>query len=99
MTEPTPPPLDSEAPRALSDWIVEQGLTTAQLAPLIEGLCQGLEKLGLPLWRMHVSMSTLHPTYRAFGGTWRRNEGFSRENSTNVRRSPRRGGSKAPSGR
>ncbi len=63
---------DFAALQALSDWIVEQGLVASEPAPLIEGLCQRLDTLGLPLWRMHVSMATLHPTFSAFGGTWRR---------------------------
>lgn len=70
---------DFAALQALSDWIVEQGLVASEPAPLIEGLCQRLETLGLPLWRMHVSMATLHPTFSAFGGTWRRDQGFCSE--------------------
>jgi len=68
---------DREAVQALSDWIVEQGLLVDELGPLVEGLCRRLETIGLRLWRVHVSLSTLHPTVSALGGTWLRDGGFS----------------------
>lgn len=72
--------LDADALQALSDWIVDQGLSTDELAPLIEGLCERIAALGLPLWRMHVSIATLHPTFTGFGGAWLRGRGFNLEN-------------------
>jgi adenylate cyclase len=80
--QPTSRPADADALQTLSDWIVDQGLTTRDLAPVVDGVCTRLLGLGLPLWRVHVSMATLHPTLAAFGGTWMRDSGFRQEEFT-----------------
>ncbi len=70
---------EPETIESLNDWVVNQGLGAADLAALIEVTCRRVEALGLPLLRMHVAMSTLHPTYEGFGGSWWRHKGFEQE--------------------
>ncbi len=73
------PEAEQDAVQALSDWIVSRGLSGSDLVALIEGLCERLVGLGLPLWRGHVSLAALHPSFEAFGCTWRRGEGAQSE--------------------
>ena len=77
----TSPPLESNGPRvqALSDWLVQQGLRGTALEDLLAGFCKGLRALGLPLWRCHVSMRTLHPNFEALSFRWRPRSGIVRE--------------------
>ncbi len=70
---------EAETIESLNDWVINQGLGASDLTALIEGTCLRIEAVGLPLWRLHVSMSTLHPNYEAFGGTWWRDKGFAQE--------------------
>ena len=69
-----------EGPRvqALSDWLVQQGLRDAALEDLVKGFCEGLRDLGIPLWRCHVSMRTLHPSFEALSFQWHNEEGVVR---------------------
>jgi adenylate cyclase len=57
--------------QALSDWIVAEGLQTAEFEPLFAGFCDRLAALGVPVLRGHVAMRTLHPEIRAMGYSWR----------------------------
>lgn len=68
-----------EVDSSLTSWILDQGLGARDLGPLVEGLCHRLAEHGLSIWRMHVSMATLHPTLTAFGGTWWRESGYRAE--------------------
>lgn len=81
-TEPRDPKTTVAEPeylQQLSDWIVEQGLSGQALTPLVEGFCDRLADLDLPVMRMHTSMATLHPTLMGFGGIWWRDRGFEAE--------------------
>jgi adenylate cyclase len=53
-------------------WAVEQGLLGATAYDLFDGFCQRLVIHGVPLWRAHVAMETLHPQWSGYGFTWRR---------------------------
>jgi len=66
----------------LSDWVIEQGLAGTDLNTLVTGLCERMQAHGLPLWRVHVSMTTLHPSFSAFGCTWYRGSGAHIEHYT-----------------
>ena len=59
------PAVKADGPRvqALSDWLVQQGLRGTALDELLAGFCEGLTDLGIPLWRCHISMRTLHPNH------------------------------------
>lgn len=79
-------PLDPSSPFALGDfdsalarrivdvhvWAMREGLRGAGAADLFDGYCQILVAHGTPLWRAHTSMETLHPQWRGYGVTWRR---------------------------
>lgn len=51
-------------------WLIDQGLVGLALPALLEGFCQRLVALGVPLARGHMSIATLHPQLRAFGLSW-----------------------------
>jgi adenylate cyclase len=53
-------------------WAVREGLRGGAAYELFDGYCQRLVIDGVPLWRAHVSMETLHPQWRGYGFTWRR---------------------------
>lgn len=51
-------------------WLIDQGLSGHALPALLEGFCQRLTALGLPLSRGHMSIATLHPQLRALSLNW-----------------------------
>ena len=53
-------------------WAVREGLRGATSYDLFDGYCQRLVFHGLPLWRAHAAMETLHPQWGGYGYTWRR---------------------------
>ena len=53
-------------------WAVREGLRGADAYHLFDGYCQRLVVDGTPLWRAYTSMQTLHPQWRGYGYTWRR---------------------------
>ena len=57
-------------------WLTETALSGADLETVVRGFCYRLAAAGLPLARIHLSFSMLHPLYRAMGFTWRRSEGL-----------------------
>jgi adenylate cyclase len=53
-------------------WAVREGLRGVDAYHLFDGYCQRLVIDGTQLWRAHVAMETLHPQWRGYGYTWRR---------------------------
>jgi adenylate cyclase len=53
-------------------WAVRAGLRGATAFDLFDGYCQRLVADGLQLWRAFASTRTLHPQWRGYGYTWRR---------------------------
>jgi adenylate cyclase len=53
-------------------WAVREGLRGASAYDLFDGYCQRLVIHGVPLWRAHVAMETLHPQWSGYGYLWRR---------------------------
>jgi adenylate cyclase len=53
-------------------WAVEEGIRGAACEALFDGYCQRLVVNGVPLWRAHAAMETLHPQWSGYGFTWRR---------------------------
>jgi len=51
---------------------VRQGLRGATAYDLFDGYCQRLVSSGMPLWRAHAAMETLHPQWEGYGYIWRR---------------------------
>ena len=60
----------------VADWLIATALSGADLETVVRGFCYRLAATGLPLARIHLSFSMLHPLYRAMGFTWRRTEGL-----------------------
>ena len=81
---------DDELGRRIVDthiWAVREGLRGADAYHLFDGYCQRLVIDGLPLWRAHAAMDTLHPQWNGYGYIWRRDlnaiepEQYGRESS------------------
>ncbi len=67
---------DDAAVQAISDWLVGQGLLTADFDPMFAGFCEGLIAAGIPLWRAQISMPTLHPTIDRIAFIWQPDTGI-----------------------
>lgn len=63
----------------LASWIIEQSLTGPSLSSLIEGLCERLNGLGVPVWRAYVALPMVSPELRGMNHYWVRGQGASRE--------------------
>ena len=55
----------------LSQWLVERGMRGLPLNEQVAGFCQKLIEYGLPLKRVQVGMTTLHPKYGSHTFLWR----------------------------
>ncbi|MBZ9661825.1 adenylate/guanylate cyclase domain-containing protein [Mesorhizobium sp. ESP-6-4] len=60
----------------VADWLNESALAGNDLETLVNGFCERLAAAGLPLKRVHLSFSMLHPLYDALGFTWVRGQGM-----------------------
>src|SRR5215831_3598414 len=70
----------SAASRALveraAEWLMAQALRDADLETVVRGACERLHAAGVPIARVQLSFSMLHPLYRGVGYTWRRGQGL-----------------------
>ena len=69
------PSFDGVVGRRIIDthiWAVREGLRGATAYELFDNYCQRLVIHGVPLWRAHAAMETLHPQWSGYGYTWRR---------------------------
>ncbi|WFP62846.1 MULTISPECIES: adenylate/guanylate cyclase domain-containing protein [unclassified Mesorhizobium] len=60
----------------VADWLTHSALAGNDLETLVNGFCERLAAAGLPLKRVHLSFSMLHPLYDALGFTWVRGQGM-----------------------
>jgi len=67
----------------VADWLTQSSLAGDDLETVIRGLCERLAAAGLPVKRVHLSFSMLHPLYDALGFTWERGGGMSVERYRN----------------
>src|SRR4051794_37382202 len=51
----------------VADWLTQSALAGDELETLVKGFCERLAAAGLPLKRVHLSFSMLHPLYDALG--------------------------------
>ena len=63
----------------VSDWLMQTAIKGADLESVVNGFCERLAAAGVPLARIHLTFSMLHPLYRAMGFTWRRGAGVTAE--------------------
>jgi len=59
-----------------AEWLMAQALKDADLKDVVRGCCERLHGAGVPIVRVHLSFSMLHPLYRGIGYTWRRAQGL-----------------------
>ncbi|MGH6943754.1 MAG: adenylate/guanylate cyclase domain-containing protein [Geminicoccaceae bacterium] len=64
---------------AITDWLVEQGLLRSRFETVVEGFCERLVAIGVPLWRGFATVQTLHPTIQGVGNSWRPEGGIRTE--------------------
>lgn len=57
---------------AIADWLITSSLGESSLESLFEGCCNRLYAAGIPLARVFITFSTLHPLFEARSLTWRR---------------------------
>ncbi|WP_170763947.1 adenylate/guanylate cyclase domain-containing protein [Ruegeria lacuscaerulensis] len=72
MTAPDP---DAAKSIDLINWLVTRGLEGADKEELLEGYCNRLVDLGVPLMRFHAAQSALHPVYGGTGYSWYHGQG------------------------
>lgn len=58
----------------VSNWLRKSALNGSDLETITYGICERLSAIGIPLARVHVSFSMLHPLYTALSFTWRRGQ-------------------------
>ncbi|SDX56066.1 adenylate/guanylate cyclase [Ruegeria halocynthiae] len=92
MTAPDTPAAKSHD---LIDWLVTRGLEGADKEELLDGYCNRLVDLGIPLMRFHAAQPALHPVYGGTGYSWYQGQGgefqtfeFSEEPSEVWKKSP-----------
>ncbi|MEO0939131.1 MAG: adenylate/guanylate cyclase domain-containing protein [Pseudomonadota bacterium] len=56
--------------RALTDWLIREGLAGTDYGALITQLCERLVAGGIPLMRCNFSMRAYHPVFGAFAFRW-----------------------------
>ncbi|MGB7269759.1 MAG: adenylate/guanylate cyclase domain-containing protein [Albidovulum sp.] len=58
----------------ISTWLRQSALNGSDLETITCGICERLSAIGIPLARVHVTFSMLHPLYTALGFTWLRGQ-------------------------
>ena len=79
----------------VSDWLKQASLRNTDLETVVRGCCERLAATGIPVKRIHMSLSMLHPLYRAMGFTWRRGEGLKVEGGDRAAIAPGEGDGRA----
>lgn len=62
-----------------AEWLRLQAMDDAELEPMLNGCFERLYAAGIPLKRVQVIVSILHPLYGALGLTWQRDKGMNVE--------------------
>ena len=63
----------------VAEWLTNSSLAGDELENIVRGFCERLTAAGLPLARVHLTFSMLHPLYDALSFTWRRASGVTIE--------------------
>lgn len=63
----------------VAEWLTQAALTGENLESVVRGFCDRIAASGLPIARVHLTFSMLHPLYDALGFTWRRASGLTIE--------------------
>ncbi|WP_439649104.1 adenylate/guanylate cyclase domain-containing protein [Epibacterium ulvae] len=70
-------PRAAMAAQPLITWLVEQGLEGTSQEALLQGYCDRLVDLGVPLWRFFLGQRAFHPRFGGIGFQWTAAEGIS----------------------
>ena len=76
MTTAAPAEVSTILMDRVADWLTQSSLADDDLETMIRGFCERLAATGLPLARVHMTFSMLHPLYDALGFTWERGSGM-----------------------
>jgi adenylate cyclase len=63
----------------VAEWLTHSSLAGDDLETIVRGFCERIAAAGLPIARVHLTFSMLHPLYDALGFTWRRGSGVTIE--------------------
>ena len=63
---------EAEGIQAISDWLIREGLLSAEFEDILTEFCERLVAFGMPLQRVMIGMRTLHPSIDAVTYTWQR---------------------------
>ncbi|NLS03995.1 adenylate/guanylate cyclase domain-containing protein [Rhizobium sp. P32RR-XVIII] len=63
----------------VAEWLTNSSLAGDDLENIVRGFCERIAAAGLPIARVHLTFSMLHPLYDALGFTWRRGSGVTIE--------------------
>ncbi|TCL68341.1 adenylate/guanylate cyclase domain-containing protein [Rhizobium sp. BK251] len=63
----------------VAEWLTQASLAGQDLETIVRGFCERIAAAGLPIARVHLTFSMLHPLYDALGFTWRRASGVTIE--------------------
>ncbi|MBB3456168.1 adenylate cyclase [Rhizobium sp. BK313] len=74
----------------VAEWLTQSALTGENLESIVRGFCERIAASGLPIARVHLTFSMLHPLYDALGFTWRRSGGLTIEGYRHVNDKPER---------
>lgn len=73
MSETTPVPQSSDWQSGpIIKWLLAEGRLLANVDDTVNQLGHKLQACGAPLWRLRLSMRTLHPLIAAFSSVWER---------------------------
>ncbi|MDE1993743.1 MAG: adenylate/guanylate cyclase domain-containing protein, partial [Rhizobiaceae bacterium] len=74
----------------VAEWLTQSALTGENLESIVRGFCERIAASGMPIARVHLTFSMLHPLYDALGFTWRRAGGLTIEGYRHVNDKPER---------
>ncbi|MDA7949664.1 MAG: hypothetical protein MPJ78_19585, partial [Hyphomicrobiaceae bacterium] len=60
----------AEALTALTDWLHRRSMKPWRVRELAPDLAEQLDRIGIPLMRMHIGIPMLHPLFRVGAYTW-----------------------------
>lgn len=63
----------------VEEWLTRSALAGDDLENIVRGFCERIAAAGLPMARVHLTFSMLHPLYDALGFTWQRGSGLTIE--------------------
>ncbi|MBT8153328.1 adenylate/guanylate cyclase domain-containing protein [Epibacterium ulvae] len=61
--------------QSLVTWLVDQGLKGASQEDVLQGYCDRLVQIGVPLWRFFLGQRAFHPKFGNIGFNWMADEG------------------------